>query len=70
MKSQESQGRAWGKRNGYTIRRVFRENLSAYKAGVKRPEFDEAVQAKAVDRDAGKWLGTPPDGLKVTKKAS
>ncbi len=143
LKSQESQGRAWGKRNGYTIRRVFRENLSAYKAGVKRPDFDEAVQAlldgesdclwvydssrysrkgagdvlkvldrpgkrlyfylnrletevpadrmrivaeaeqareysrllsekvrdaKAVDRDAGKWLGTPPDGLKVTKK--
>ncbi|MFD5915910.1 recombinase family protein [Kitasatospora sp. NPDC058201] len=45
LKSQESQGRAWGKRNGYTIRRVFRENLSAYKAGVKRPDFDEALQA-------------------------
>ncbi|WP_031068704.1 recombinase family protein, partial [Streptomyces sp. NRRL WC-3742] len=143
LKAQESQGRALGKRNGYTIRRVFRENLSAYKAGVERPEFDEAVHAllegesdclwvydssrysrkgagdvlkvldrqgrrlcfylnrldtevpadrmrivaeaeqareysrllsekvrdaKAVDRDAGKWLGTPPDGLKVTKK--
>ncbi|MGA5823143.1 hypothetical protein ACPC54_35435 [Kitasatospora sp. NPDC094028] len=33
LKAQESQGRAWGKRIGYTIRRVFRENLSAYKAG-------------------------------------
>ncbi|MFF4815116.1 recombinase family protein [Kitasatospora sp. NPDC001309] len=143
LKSQENQGRAWGRLNGYTIRRVFRENLSAYKTGVKRPEFEAAVHAllegesdclwvydssrysrkgagdvlkildspgkrlyfhlngldtevpadrmrivaeaeqareysrllsekvrdtKAIDRDAGKWLGTVPDGLKRTKK--
>ncbi|MFJ6622366.1 recombinase family protein [Kitasatospora sp. NPDC091335] len=45
LKAQETRGRAWGKQNGYTIRRVFRENLSAYKKGVKRPDFDEAVHA-------------------------
>ncbi len=45
LKSQERRGRAWGKANGYEIRRVFRENLSAYKTGVQRPEFDAAVHS-------------------------
>ncbi|MFB8167355.1 recombinase family protein [Kitasatospora purpeofusca] len=45
LKSQETRGRAWGKRNGYTIRRIYRENLSAYKPGVKRPDFEAAVHA-------------------------
>ncbi|MFJ2775664.1 recombinase family protein [Kitasatospora sp. NPDC087315] len=45
LKAQETKGRAWGKANGYEIRRVFRENLSAYKKGVKRPDFDAAVHA-------------------------
>ncbi|WP_327065900.1 recombinase family protein [Kitasatospora sp. NBC_01302] len=45
LKAQETQGRAWGQADGYTIRRIFRENLSAYKAGVERPDFDEAVHA-------------------------
>ncbi|WP_043477745.1 recombinase family protein [Kitasatospora sp. MBT66] len=45
LKAQETRGRAWGKDNGYEIRRVYRENLSAYKKGVKRPEFDSAVHA-------------------------
>ncbi|MFJ2780946.1 recombinase family protein [Kitasatospora sp. NPDC087315] len=45
LKAQEVRGRAWAKDNGYEIRRIFRENLSAYKKGVKRPEFDAAVHA-------------------------
>ncbi|MFJ1754158.1 recombinase family protein [Kitasatospora sp. NPDC088134] len=45
LKAQETRGIRWGKRNGYTIRRIFRENLSAYKPGVKRPDFEEAVHA-------------------------
>ncbi|WP_037971900.1 recombinase family protein [Streptomyces sp. NRRL WC-3742] len=45
LKAQETRGRAWGARNGYTIRRIFRENVSAYKTTVKRPDFDEAVHA-------------------------
>ncbi|WP_406087468.1 recombinase family protein [Kitasatospora purpeofusca] len=45
LKAQEVRGRAWAKRDGYEIRRIFRENLSAYKKGVKRPEFDAAVHA-------------------------
>ncbi|KRB63360.1 hypothetical protein ASE03_33270, partial [Kitasatospora sp. Root187] len=143
LKAQETKGRAWGRANGYEIRHIFRENLSAYKTGIKRPEFDAAVLAlldgesdclwvydssrysrkgagdvlkildspgkrlyfdldrldtevpadrsrivgkaeeareysrilsekvrdtKAEDRDAGKWLGTVPYGLKATKK--
>ncbi|MFF7458251.1 recombinase family protein [Kitasatospora sp. NPDC008115] len=43
LKAQETRGRAWGKANGYTIRNIYRENLSAYKLTVKRPEFDAAV---------------------------
>ncbi|GAA1403361.1 hypothetical protein GCM10009639_48120 [Kitasatospora putterlickiae] len=45
LKSQEVRGRAWAKRNDYTVRQVWRENLSAYRAGVKRPNFDAAVHA-------------------------
>ncbi|MFB7947001.1 recombinase family protein [Kitasatospora phosalacinea] len=45
LKAQEVKGRAWAKANGYVVRRVWRENLSAYKKGVKRPEFEGAVQA-------------------------
>ncbi|MEV7596762.1 recombinase family protein [Kitasatospora sp. NPDC089797] len=45
LKAQEVRGRAWGKANGYTIRRIYRENLSAYKLTVKRPDFDAAVHA-------------------------
>lgn len=45
LKAQEVKGRAWAKDNRYEIRRIFRENLSAYKKGVKRPEFDAAVHA-------------------------
>ncbi|MGW1174033.1 recombinase family protein [Kitasatospora sp. NPDC002543] len=45
LKAQEVKGRDWAKRDGYEIRRIFRENLSAYKKGVKRPEFDAAVHA-------------------------
>ncbi|MFD7734343.1 recombinase family protein [Kitasatospora phosalacinea] len=143
LRAQEVRGRGWAERSGHRVRRVWRENLSAYKAGVKRPEFEAAVgallegetdclwvydssrysrkgagdvlrvldspgkrlvfdidrldtevpadrariigkaeeareysrvlsekvaDAKAVARDEGKWLGTVPDGLKVTRK--
>ncbi|MFD4397888.1 recombinase family protein [Kitasatospora sp. NPDC058478] len=45
LKAQEVKGRAWAKTNRYEIRRIFRENLSAYKLTVKRPDFDAAVHA-------------------------
>ncbi|WP_327673530.1 recombinase family protein [Kitasatospora sp. NBC_00458] len=45
LKAQEVRGRAWAKADGYEIRRIFRENLSAYKKGVARPEFEAAVHA-------------------------
>ncbi|MBO1418339.1 recombinase family protein [Streptomyces sp. FH025] len=45
LKAQETKGRAWAKRNRYEVRRIYRENLSAYKLTVKRPDFDAAVHA-------------------------
>ncbi|WP_406206768.1 recombinase family protein [Kitasatospora sp. NBC_01560] len=45
LKAQETRGRAWAKENRYEIRRIWRENLSAYKTGVKRPDFEAAVHA-------------------------
>ncbi|MFC8719378.1 recombinase family protein [Kitasatospora sp. NPDC057198] len=45
LKAQEARGRAWAKKNQATVRKIFRENLSAYKLTVKRPEFDAAVRA-------------------------
>ena len=45
LKAQEAKGRARAKKDGYVVRRIWRENLSAYKAGVKRPDFDAAVHA-------------------------
>ncbi|MFJ8443441.1 hypothetical protein [Kitasatospora griseola] len=30
LKAQETKGRAWAKKNKYVVRRIWRENLSAY----------------------------------------
>ncbi|MFF2745656.1 recombinase family protein [Kitasatospora sp. NPDC058048] len=45
LRAQEVKGREWARTNRYEVRRIFRENLSAYKEGVKRPDFDSAVHA-------------------------
>jgi hypothetical protein len=42
--AQEELGRRWAARNGYRVRHVWVDNLSAW-SDVKRPEFDKALAA-------------------------
>lgn len=42
--TQEAKGRAWADRNGYQVRKVWRDNLSAW-TDAKRPDFERALAA-------------------------
>ncbi|OLT26022.1 hypothetical protein BJF83_03765 [Nocardiopsis sp. CNR-923] len=44
--AQEEQGRRWAARNGYTVRRVWKDIASGY-ADVERADFDRALSALA-----------------------
>ncbi|MER5862187.1 recombinase family protein [Kitasatospora sp. NPDC002040] len=44
IRAQEDRGRAWAEENGYCVRKVWRENLSAW-SDVKRPQYDAAMTA-------------------------
>ncbi|WP_405795484.1 recombinase family protein [Streptomyces sp. NBC_01506] len=44
IRAQEERGRAWAEENGYCVRRVWKENLSAW-SDVKRPKYDAAMSA-------------------------
>ncbi|WP_327385658.1 recombinase family protein [Streptomyces sp. NBC_01207] len=44
IRAQEDRGRAWADENGYRVRRVWTENLSAW-SDVKRPKYDAALIA-------------------------
>ncbi|WP_431950491.1 recombinase family protein [Actinacidiphila sp. bgisy167] len=44
IRAQEERGRRWAATNGYTVRKVWRENLSAYTDTV-RPVYDAAMSA-------------------------
>ncbi|WP_179382231.1 recombinase family protein [Streptomyces sp. SA15] len=44
LRAQEERGRRWADENGYTVRKVWRENLSAY-SDVERPKYDAAMKA-------------------------
>ncbi|AXG80450.1 recombinase family protein [Streptomyces paludis] len=44
IRAQEERGRAWAAENGYRVRRVWKENLSAW-SDVKRPMYDAAMDA-------------------------
>ncbi|MFD7004378.1 recombinase family protein [Streptomyces mirabilis] len=41
--TQEASGRRWADRNGYTVRHVWVDLASGYKADAKRPDFDKAL---------------------------
>ncbi|MFI2609629.1 recombinase family protein [Kitasatospora sp. NPDC018619] len=56
IKAQERRGREWARENGYQVRRVWRENVSAYKRTVKRPDFDAAVHALLVGDTDALWV--------------
>ncbi|HJD85315.1 recombinase family protein [Kitasatospora aureofaciens] len=44
IQAQEDSGRAWAAREGYLVRKVWIDNLSAW-SDVERPEFDKALAA-------------------------
>ncbi|MEO3976425.1 recombinase family protein [Streptomyces sp. CAU 1734] len=44
IRAQEDRGRAWAGENGYCVRKVWRENLSAW-SDVQRPRYDAAMAA-------------------------
>ncbi len=44
LRAQETRGRKWATQNGYQVRKVWRENLSAY-TDVRRPQYDAAMAA-------------------------
>jgi site-specific DNA recombinase len=44
LRAQEERGRRWADQNGYRVRKVWKENLSAY-SDVERPRYDAAMKA-------------------------
>ncbi|MFH8560589.1 recombinase family protein [Streptomyces sp. NPDC017988] len=44
IRDQEQRGRAWADEHGYCVRKVWRENLSAW-SDVQRPKYDAAMSA-------------------------
>ncbi|MFF2629280.1 recombinase family protein [Kitasatospora griseola] len=44
IQAQEDSGRAWAAREGYRVRHVWIDNLSAW-SDIERPEFDKALAA-------------------------
>ncbi|RLU85015.1 hypothetical protein CTZ27_27120 [Streptomyces griseocarneus] len=54
IRAQEDLGRAWADRSGYTVRHVWVDNESAFKA-VDRPEFDAAMSALAAVEVGALW---------------
>ncbi|MFJ9549069.1 recombinase family protein [Streptomyces erythrochromogenes] len=44
IRSQEERGRAWADEHGYCVRKVWKENLSAW-SDVQRPKYDAAMSA-------------------------
>ncbi|MFY0513511.1 recombinase family protein [Streptomyces anulatus] len=44
FRTQEERGREWARRHDYTVRKVWKDNLSAW-TDTKRPDFDRALAA-------------------------
>jgi DNA invertase Pin-like site-specific DNA recombinase len=44
LRAQEERGRRWADEHGYAVRKVWKENLSAY-SDVERPKYDAAMKA-------------------------
>ncbi|MET8275331.1 MULTISPECIES: recombinase family protein [unclassified Streptomyces] len=54
FRAQESRGRRWAAENGYVVRKVWADNLSAY-SDTTRPEFDKAVTALSANEVPALW---------------
>ncbi|MER5971682.1 recombinase family protein [Streptomyces sp. NPDC002055] len=53
--TQEASGRRWADRNGYTVRNVWVDLASGYKADAKRPDFDKALAALRNRETSALW---------------
>lgn len=53
--TQEASGRRWADRNGYTVRHVWVDLASGYKADAKRPDFDKALAALRNRETSALW---------------
>lgn len=54
VQAQEDRGRRWADDHGYTVRRVWVDNLLAW-SDIKRPEFDKALSALRADDVPALW---------------
>ncbi|RAJ44745.1 resolvase-like protein [Kitasatospora sp. SolWspMP-SS2h] len=54
IQSQENTGRAWAAREGYRVREVWVDNLSAW-SDIERPEFDKALAAVLAGEVPALW---------------
>ncbi|MFJ4819459.1 recombinase family protein [Streptomyces sp. NPDC088801] len=54
FRAQEERGRRWADEHGYTVRKVWSDNLSAYTDTV-RPEFDKAIGALLANEVPALW---------------
>ncbi|MFZ3473649.1 recombinase family protein [Streptomyces sp. 2.9] len=55
IRAQEDRGRAWAAEHGYCVRKVWRENLSAW-SDVKRPKYDAAMVAVLAGDVPALWV--------------
>ncbi|MFE2226509.1 recombinase family protein [Streptomyces kronopolitis] len=53
--TQEASGRRWADRNGYTVRHVWVDLASGYKADAKRPDFGKALAALRSRETSALW---------------
>ncbi|MFF3210540.1 recombinase family protein [Streptomyces sp. NPDC002886] len=55
IRAQEERGRAWADEHGYCVRKVWRENLSAW-SDVQRPKYDAAMSAVLAGEVPALWV--------------
>lgn len=55
LRAQEQRGRQWADENGYTVRRVWSDNLGAW-SDTKRPDFDKAFTALSAGEVEALWV--------------
>ncbi|MFE5810179.1 recombinase family protein [Streptomyces sp. NPDC056491] len=54
IRAQEERGRAWAAEHGYCVRKVWKENLSAW-SDVQRPKYDQAMSAVLAGEVPALW---------------
>lgn len=54
LDAQEQRGREWAQDNGFRVRKVWHDNLSAW-SDVERPGFDSALSAVMAEQVPALW---------------